>query len=194
MNAEAQSRTASPRQATLIIGIVVAVALIMGVTVLPTLKAPRSKLLGLPSPDFTLPVMTGGEPGNRIQLSSLRGNVVVLDFWASWCAPCRAQAPIIDRVARKLRDKGVVVLGVDTSGDDWGRAVEFAKGHGISYPTVFDQGDHVASAFRVQALPTLVILDSNGVVTDVRTRVVREDELVQLIEDARASPKGQSGS
>jgi thiol-disulfide isomerase/thioredoxin len=182
------TKTATPRQATLIIGAVVSIAVVLGVTVLPMFNPPRSKLVGLPSPVFTLPVMSGGEPGSRIRLSDLRGKVVVIDFWASWCAPCRAEAPVIDRVAKKHDGKDVVVLGIATSGDDWQRAVEFVQSHGIAYTTLFDDGDHVASAFRVQTLPTLVVLDRAGVITAVRARMVHEDEIESLVAEALARP------
>jgi hypothetical protein len=80
-----------------------------------------------------------------------------------------------------------VVLGVDTS-DDWQRAVEFVKSQGISYTTVYDDGDHVASAFRVQTIPTLAVIDKGGVVSSVRSRMVHEQELRDMIRDALATP------
>jgi thiol-disulfide isomerase/thioredoxin len=180
------SKVATTSQGALIIGSVLALAVVLGITVLPLFHPPRSKLVGFPAPDFTLPVLTNGEPGNRLRLADLRGKAVVIDFWASWCAPCRAEAPIIDRVARRHDGKGVVVIGVATSGDDWGRAFEFSKSQGLGYTMLFDEGDHVSNDFRIEQLPTLVVLDAAGVVTAVRARMVHEDELEELVTDALA--------
>jgi len=175
------SKTATPVQGSLLIGAVLLLAAVLGFAILPLFRTPRSKLVGLQAAGFTLPVMVGGEPGSRVRLADLRGKVVVLDFWASWCAPCRAEAPVIDRVARRHDGKGVVVLGVTTSDDDWQRAVQFVKSHGLGYTTVFDEGDHVANAFQVRELPTLVVIDKNGIVTAVRPRMVHEEELEELV-------------
>jgi peroxiredoxin len=180
-------KTATPKEAVMLIGAVLAVAVVLGIAVLPTFSPPKSKLLGLPAPDFTLPIMTGGEPGNRVKLSEMRGKAVVIDFWASWCAPCRAQAPVIERFARRMEGKDVVVLGIATSGDDWARAVEFAKSQGLRYTTLFDENDHVANEFRVQVLPTLVVIDRSGVIASVRTRTVREEEMDALVKEALAN-------
>ncbi len=177
-------KTATPGQATMVIGAVLALSIVLGYAILPLFNTPRSKLVGLPAAGFTLPVMSGGEPGSRVRLQDLRGKVVVLDFWASWCAPCRAEAPIIDRVARRHDGKGVVVLGVTTSDDDWPRAVQFATSHQLGYTTVFDEGDHVANAFLVRELPTLVVIDKDGIVSAVRPRMVHEDELEALVSAA----------
>ncbi|HEX4340280.1 MAG TPA: TlpA disulfide reductase family protein [Polyangiaceae bacterium] len=177
-------KTATASQATVVIGSVLALSMVLGYAILPLFKTQRSKLVGLPAAGFTLPVMSGGEPGSRVSLSDLRGKVVVLDFWASWCAPCRAEVPIVDRVARHHEGKGVVVLGVTTSDDDWPRAVEFATSHQLGYATIFDDGDHVANAFQVRELPTLVVIDKTGVVSAVRPRMVHEDELEELIAEA----------
>jgi thiol-disulfide isomerase/thioredoxin len=179
-----ESKTATTRQGTMIIGTVLALGAVLGFTILPMFKPAHSKLIGLPAAGFTLPVMTGGEPGSRVRLSDLRGKVVVIDFWASWCAPCRAEIPVVDRVARRHDGKGVVVLGIDTSDDDWGRAVAFSQSQGIGYTTLYDGGDHVASAFRVRELPTLVVIDRGGVVTAVRPRMVHEEELEALVSEA----------
>jgi peroxiredoxin len=176
-----RAKTATAGQATVVIGAVLVLAAVLGYAILPLFAMPKSKLIGYPAATFTLPVMTGGEPGSRISLRDLRGKVVVLDFWASWCAPCRAEAPIVDRVARRHEGKGVVVVGVTTSDDDWPRAADFVKSHGLGYTTVFDEGDHVASAFQVRELPTLVVIDPNGIVSAVRPRMVHEDELEDLI-------------
>jgi thiol-disulfide isomerase/thioredoxin len=181
------SKTASPGQATVMIGGVLALSAVIGFAVLPLFNSPKSKLVGLPAAGFTLPVMAGGEPGSRLRLQDLRGKVVVLDFWASWCAPCRAEIPIIARVAERHEGKGVVVVGVTTSDDDPKRAVEFVTSHRIGYTTVLDEGDHVANAFQVRELPTLVVIDANGVVSAVRSRMVHDEELEQLISTASKS-------
>ncbi|MBM4364263.1 MAG: TlpA family protein disulfide reductase, partial [Deltaproteobacteria bacterium] len=86
-----------------------------------------------------------------------------------------------DRVARRLEPRGLAVIGVDTSGDDWARAVEFLRTNSIAYPSVFDADADVASAFRVQTLPTLVVLDRTGVIRAVRSRAVSEAELDGLL-------------
>jgi thiol-disulfide isomerase/thioredoxin len=179
------ARTATGKQATLIIGAVLLLAVLVGLSVMPNFRIPKSKLVGLPAAGFTLPVITGGEPGSRMRLGDLKGKVVVIDFWASWCAPCRAEAPIVDQIARRHDGKGVVVLGIATSGDDWMRAAEFAKSQNLSYTTLFDENDQVAGAFRITELPTLVVVDPEGIVTAVRPRMVHEDELESLIQGAR---------
>lgn len=180
-----KAKTLDTRQGIRLVGGVLLFVIVLGVTVLPHFDPGRSRLVGLPAPEFTLPIMIGGEPGNRLALRDLRGDVVVLDFWASWCAPCRAQAPVIDKVARAYEGKDVSVVGVSTSNDDWGRAVRFAQSLDLQYPSVFDAEGRVAAAYKVQALPTLVVIDPSGNVSAVRTRSVREEELGSLIEEAR---------
>ncbi len=107
--------TASPRQGVWIVGSALVLGVVLAVTVLPMFRRAPSRLVGMPAPDFTLPIMTGGEPGDRIHLADYRGKVVAIDFWASWCAPCRAEAPHFERVAKKYSGQGVVFLGVATA-------------------------------------------------------------------------------
>src|SRR6201999_1671328 len=108
---------ATARQGAVVIGGVLALAVVVGFAILPLFNAQKSKLIGLRAAGFTLPVMAGGEPGSRLRLQDLRGKVVVLDFWASWCAPCRAEMPIVARVAERHEGKGVGVGGGEASGD-----------------------------------------------------------------------------
>lgn len=173
------------REAITLIALVVVVAGFFGWVILPKLAPPKSALEGQLAPEFVLPVMTGGEPGNRIRLSDLRGKAVVLDFWASWCAPCRAQAPIIDQLDRRYGEE-VVFLGVNTS-DSQADAVRFARERELSYTTLADDEGEVRRNYGVQALPTLVVIDPSGRITAVRTRVVREPDLAALVDGALAA-------
>jgi cytochrome c biogenesis protein CcmG, thiol:disulfide interchange protein DsbE len=180
---EKQKETSNPRQAWSTILIVLGVSMLFAFVVLPYLK-PKSALQGKPAADFALAVIHGGEAGSRLRLADLRGKAVVLDFWASWCVPCKKQAPILDALARKHEAKGdVVVVGVNTS-DECQAALEFARGHDLSYTVLFDEDYQVAAAYAVTGLPTLVVVDRSGKIVAVRRSVVREKELEELVGQA----------
>ena len=126
----------------------------------------------------------GGAPKNEtVRLSELAGKAVLLDFWASWCGPCREQAPIIDRVSRELSGRGLVALGIVTD-DEPDAARRFLAEHPVHYPSVVDEQRDAARAFAVQGLPTLVALDRSGRVVAVRRQFVREAELRGIAEAA----------
>lgn len=176
--------TTNPRQAWISIVLVLVVSGLFGLLVLPRL-GPRQggQLEGLAAPDFALELISGGEVGNRIRLSNLAGKAVVLDFWASWCGPCREQAPIVDAAFRKHPGGEVVFVGVNT-GDQREDALKFVRAHGIGYPIAFDEGDRVAAAYGARALPTMVVIDKHGKISAVRSRVVRAAELDDLVAGA----------
>jgi thiol-disulfide isomerase/thioredoxin len=108
----------------------------------------------LPAPDFRLRSFEG----RAIALSDFRGSVVVLNFWASWCTPCREEMPNLERVWKELRDRGVVVLGVDVL-DDEKDAAAFLRALKITYPNVFDPEQTRMRLYRVAALPTTILID-----------------------------------
>jgi len=181
---EQLKRTQNPRQAWLLIALVFGVSAFFGLIILPYIR-PKPAVPKGAAPDFVLPVIVNGDPGSRVKLSDLKGKAVVLDFWASWCAPCRAQAPIIDSVASENKGKDVVFVGVNT-GDQRAPAVKFAQSRGLGYPAVFDPDGKVADAYNVQTLPTLFVIDRSGNIIAVHHGVVSAHKLEQLVLQAMA--------
>ncbi len=170
----------------LVAGLVLAFSLFMGLFVLPYLgvkKAESSPLVGAPAPDFLLPYATPAESGQSQRVSDLQGTVVVLDFWASWCAPCRAQTPVLERVAKAFGPSKVRVLGVGTS-DDRVSIERFLQKNAHTYPSVFDDQDVASSLYRVRSLPTLVVLGKDGTVRAVSIGFTNESELTRMVTDA----------
>jgi thiol-disulfide isomerase/thioredoxin len=147
------------------------------------------------APDFSLALVANakslGAPAAApvdkptLSLSELRGKAVVLDFWATWCPPCRAEAPILDKVSRRWRDQDVVVVGVDTDKPEEGDPREFVQQKGLTYPMVRDETGAVSwSLYHVDSLPTLVFVSRTGKVIASRTGPTSEDEIDRLIRKA----------
>lgn len=162
-----------------IVALVLASALI-GAGLLPQIFPKAGPMVGKPVPELSLPIAYNGEPGSRFSLSELRGSAVVIDFWASWCGPCAIQAPILERVSQKYKDKGVVVLGVSVD-DPPAVARAYAAKKGLTYPIATDDELRASALFDVQKLPTLVVIDKNGHVVAQLSRIVDESTLDDLL-------------
>jgi peroxiredoxin len=113
------------------------------------------------APDISGKTLTG----SRLRLSDYRGSVVVLNFWGSWCAPCRAEAPDLATLASRYRSQGVRFLGIDIQ-DEPASAEAFMHTFRITYPSLNDPGDEIALAFRKTvppaAIPTTLVIDRRG--------------------------------
>lgn len=119
---------------------------------------------GFPAPDFTLPTLDGGE----VTLSDLRGQVVVINLWTSWCPPCREEMPAIEQVYGQYREQGLVVLGLNsTFQDDEETAAAFVRELGLTFPIVLDRTGAVSRRYQLQALPTTYFVDRQGVIRSV---------------------------
>jgi len=97
--------------------------------------------------------------GNKITLSNLRGKVVILDFWATWCPPCKAAIPKLIELYNKYQGQGVVVIGIAL--DERDKVIKLVQEMGINYPVLFD--DQVTSKnYEIQSIPTLFVIDQKG--------------------------------
>ncbi|MGH2529233.1 MAG: TlpA family protein disulfide reductase [Actinomycetota bacterium] len=139
----------------------------------------RAEVENTPAPDFELPALEDGEP---IALSSFRGNVVVLNFWASWCGPCRIEAPGLRRVSERYRDRRVRFLGVDYRDNDAaGRA--FVDEFRLKYPSVTDPSGTLADDYGLIGFPTTFIIDPAGTIRYRFVGYLDEDVLQEALND-----------
>ncbi|MET0341176.1 MAG: TlpA disulfide reductase family protein [Polyangiales bacterium] len=141
-------------------------------------------LVGDPAPDFSLPVTTTDATATpeRVRLADQRGHPVVLDFWASWCTPCRHSVPILNQVAQQLEAEGVRVLGVNSEGYPPVRVADIAQSWGFAYPVLHDADAAAMVAYQVEALPTVLLIDREGI---VRQRYAGAPSAATLIGEVR---------
>ncbi len=111
-----------------------------------------------PAPQFTLPNLEGGKVG----LEDFRGKLLMLNFWASWCVPCREEMPAMELLSQKYRDHGFVILGVNLK-DDKKSAVAFVKELKITFPIAFDPNGEVGLLYGAWGLPATYLIDANGI-------------------------------
>jgi len=161
--------------------VLVVIALAAGFAAVPRITHGCSGIgQGEPAPDFTARVVANAEGmGTDLELKSLRGRPVVLDFWATWCGPCQAEAPIVDAIAQRYKDK-VAVVGVNTSDED-GLAAVFARKKKLTFPIVYDEGNAIAKRYSVSALPTLIVVSKTGEIVAVRHGVTTDADLDDLV-------------
>jgi thiol-disulfide isomerase/thioredoxin len=143
-----------------------------------------SRLEGELAPDFTLPIVMGPRAqGERLRLSDLRGSVVVLDFWASWCGPCRHSVPMLSRVQAKFPTRKVRFVGINSESLDPRLFPMLERGWGFGYASVHDAAREAQVAYGVDAFPTIFVIDPAGQVTKVYAGTPTEQALTSRIEN-----------
>ena len=123
-----------------------------------------SPRVGFVAPDFTLDLLGGGQ----VTLFELRGSAVVVNLWASWCPPCRAEMPTLQRVYEANRARGVEILAVNTTFQDTqADAAEFVRAFGLTFSIPLDRTGEVSRSYLLRALPTTFFIDRKGVIRQV---------------------------
>ena len=134
--------------------------------------------VGKQAPAFSLK----DKDGNTWSAEGLKGKVVVLNFWATWCPPCRAEIPAFKTVYDKYREKGVEILGVSLDHKGWDVIRPFLKQHEINYPVVLGGAEIARDYGNIRSTPTTVIIDREGKVIDSHVGAMSEEQLVKLFE------------
>jgi cytochrome c biogenesis protein CcmG/thiol:disulfide interchange protein DsbE len=135
-----------------------AVAGLLGLLVWRLTHQPKSPKIGAPAPGFSLRRL---DTTGTLSLASLRGKPVVLNFWASWCVPCKGEAKMLEAASHRYRSSGVVFVGVDWH-DVKSDARRFLEAHGVTYPTVLDGSGSVTDRYNVPAVPETFFVDRSG--------------------------------
>jgi cytochrome c biogenesis protein CcmG/thiol:disulfide interchange protein DsbE len=128
------------------------------------------------APDFVLTTFDN----RQVALKDLRGKVVVLNFWASWCLPCRVEAPYLERTWQKYKDRGVVFIGADYV-DTEPKALEYIKEFDITYLNGPDLGTRMSQAYRIKGVPETFYIAKNGELRGVKIGPLESPELEQKI-------------
>jgi cytochrome c biogenesis protein CcmG/thiol:disulfide interchange protein DsbE len=145
----------------------------------PLAQANQSQAtVGRPAPDFTGTDLDG----RQVRLSDYRGHPLVLNFWASWCGPCRAEEPGLLNILHQYQPMGLEILGV-TVRDNLGQAKIYRDEFKVPYRSIFDQAARLAYAYQIDAPPSSVFIDKDGVVQYKITGALGEESLRQLIAD-----------
>jgi thiol-disulfide isomerase/thioredoxin len=136
---------------------------------------------GALAPDFAV-ARVDGRPGT-IALASLKGQAVVLDFWATYCPPCRQMMPVLDELHREWSGKGVSFVGVDSEDISSDTLHDFLVEHPIPYPVVADDGT-LGASYKVRALPTLIVIGKDGTIRDSFVGFTMKSTLTRALERA----------
>ena len=131
-------------------------------TVFTATGVASSGLTGQEAPDFVLK----SSSGENLRLSEHRGDVVMINFWATWCGPCRQEMPLLDDLHARYSRVGFSLLGVNID-DDSRRAMQMIDELGVHFPVLFDQEKEVSKLYNVEAMPVTVLVDRSGTVRHV---------------------------
>ncbi|MFK4224893.1 TlpA family protein disulfide reductase [Streptomyces sp. NPDC019890] len=138
----------------------------------------------------TAPNELSGETleGKQLDIADLKGKVVVMNVWGSWCPPCRAEAPYFSKVSNETKDKGVEFVGINTRDHNKSPALAFEKDYSITYPSLYDPvGKLIVNGFprgslNPQAIPSTIVLDREGKIAARSLKALDDKELHEIID------------
>ena len=119
--------------------------------------------IGKTAPGFTLK----GLDGQEVSLSDLRGKPVLLNFWASWCGPCRLEMPFLQQIYEKWTGEGLVLLAVNLQ-EDQNTVQEFVRNGGFTFPILLSPGNEVPLAYNIRGIPATFFIDADGIIRDIK--------------------------
>ena len=141
--------------------------------------------LNRPAPDLTLPTLDG----DTLRLADLRGKVVLVNFWGTWCEPCKEETPALQAAYQRLQSEGLVIVGVNLRrqepGDDAVR--DFVRQYGVTYPIALDVEGEAARLFQISPIPVSYFIDPEGTIRYVRIGTLTADDVATLFARLRQS-------
>ncbi len=146
--------------------------------------AAQALTVGSPAPEFSLPRLEGGE----IRLSEFRGRPVLINFWASWCAPCRAEMPELERVAQEYEAAGLVVVGINQL-EDPETVAQFVQEFSLTFPIALDRDGTTSRDWQVYGIPQTYLVDANGIIRKAWVGPVTYDSVARALAELGVAAK-----
>ena len=142
-----------------------------------------------PAPPIDLPSLDG----SRVRLADYRGQIVMVNFWATWCEPCKEETPALQAVHQQLRDEGLVIIGINLRKQEPDDAAirAFIAEYGVTYPIALDIDAEAARLFQISPIPTSYFIDSRGDIRFVRVGTITADEVIALTRTLQREAGGQ---
>ena len=172
-NNETKKSFLSPASLFLIAALLVSV-LVIGLALFR--RNQTQPVMGDTAPDFELT----SYDGQSYRLEELRGRIVILNFWANWCAPCHAEAPQLEQIYREYVEEGVLLLGINWL-DIESEALSFIERYDLTYPNASDTGERLYNAYHVQGLPETFVIDTQGKIAATFIGAVTYEQLSAVL-------------
>ncbi len=157
------------------------------ITMVSPTSTPADTFIGKPAPDFALI----GLDGKTHHLQDYAGKRVMLNFWATWCAPCRVEMPLLQKTYARLQAAGLVIIGVDQA-EDADTVSTYVNALNLTFPIVLDKELSATQAYDILGLPTTVFIDAQGVIQAKNVGMLTEDTLQQYLQSFMPSDDSQS--
>ncbi len=183
--AKPKQSSTTGRTLFLVVGLVLILGLI-AVMAVGLRRVESTDLQGNRAPEFTLPLFDQFEE-EQISLADLRGQVVVVNFWASWCVECYKEAPLLEQAWQDYKDRGVIFIGVDYLDTDT-EGLAYMEKYGITYPSGPDIGDKISQDYAITGVPETFFIDKDGNIAHVQIGPIERPQLYALLDKLVAQP------